>query len=85
MAQKEKIVSLPAKRIMYRSPQPVLRRVEKEVAVDRETMDMLRYLGTTLEAKEDDDINQVATEGIGGTESSNSLLQKFKFESQKSN
>ena len=51
--EKEKIVKYPAKPLMLRSPQPAPRRIEKVVQMDREEMDMLRYLGTTLDPQED--------------------------------
>ena len=58
MAQKDKVIRLPEKRMMHRSPQPVLRRVEKVVQMDREELDMLKYLGTTLEQNEVDEDSQ---------------------------
>ena len=58
MAQKDKVIRLPEKRMMHRSPQPVLRRVEKVVQMDREELDMLKYLGTTVEQNEVDEDSQ---------------------------
>ena len=53
MQEKEKIVQYPAKPLMLRSPQPAPRRVEKVIHMDREEMDFMRYLGTTLDPQED--------------------------------
>ena len=52
MQEKEKIVQLPAKPVMARSPQPILKRKVKVIELDQEEMDLLRYLGTTLENNE---------------------------------
>lgn len=52
MQEKEKIVQLPAKPMMVRSPQPILKRKVKVIELDQEEVDRLRYLGITLDAKE---------------------------------
>ena len=64
MEEKDKIIKLPEKRIMFRSPQPALKRIEKVVLMDQDELNMLKYLGTTLdpEVKEDD-------HHMGGTDS----------------
>ena len=46
--------------MMLRSPQPAPRRVEKIVQMDGEEVDMLKYLGTTL------DHQQEGGDGIDG-------------------
>ena len=38
---------------MLRSPQPAPRRVEKVIQMDQGEIDMMKYLGTTLDPQED--------------------------------
>ena len=38
---------------MTRSPQPAPRRVEKVIQMDQGEIDMMKYLGTTLDPQED--------------------------------
>ena len=45
MQEKEKIVTLPAKPMMVRSPQPSLKRKVKVVELNQEEIDLMKYLG----------------------------------------
>ena len=53
MIAKQKVVANVHKRIMFRSPQPGIQRQEKQVKIDQVKLDMLKYLGTTLEEASD--------------------------------
>jgi hypothetical protein len=52
MAEKNKLVFVPSKKQMMRSPPPRLREARKEVLLEDNEIDMLKYLGVNLNEKE---------------------------------
>ena len=52
MAEKNKLVFVPSKKQMMRSPPPRLREARKTEILEDNEIDMLKYLGVNLQEKE---------------------------------
>jgi hypothetical protein len=52
MAEKNKLIFVPSKKDMVRSPPPRMRAARQEVTLEKDEVDMLKYLGVNLNDKE---------------------------------